>query len=41
MRLPRRRTTAPLDVPSLDDLSAGPAEFKLAEFGEMSAPSDD
>jgi hypothetical protein len=34
-------TTAVLDVPSLDDLSAGPAEFKLSDFGELSAPSDD
>ncbi len=34
-------TTAVLDVPSLDDISAGPAEFKLTDLGELSAPSDD
>jgi hypothetical protein len=34
-------TTAVLDVPSLDDVSAGIAQFKLMDFGEMSAPSDD
>ena len=34
-------TTATLDVPSLDDVSAGPAQFKLTDFGEMTAPSDD
>ncbi|MHB8973160.1 MAG: prenyltransferase/squalene oxidase repeat-containing protein [Pirellulaceae bacterium] len=34
-------TTDTLDVPSLDDMNAAPDQFKLEEFGEMTAPSDD
>jgi hypothetical protein len=34
-------TTDTLDVPSLDDVNAAPDQFKLEEFGEMFAPSDD
>ena len=34
-------TTETLDVPSLDDVNAAPDQFKLEDFGEMTAPSDD
>ena len=33
-------TTAELDVPSLDDVSAAPEQIKLEDFGDMVAPSD-
>ncbi len=35
-----RVTTADLDIPSLDDVSAAPEQIKLEGFGEMVAPSD-
>ncbi len=35
-----RTTTAELDVPSLDDISAAPEQIKLEDFGDMAAPSD-
>ncbi len=35
-----RTTTAELDVPSLDDVSAAPEQIKLEDFGDMAAPSD-
>ncbi len=34
-------TTAEPDLPSLDDMGAAPDQFKLEDFGEMLAPSDD
>lgn len=36
-----RTTTADVDLPSLDDMSAAPEQFKLEDFGDMAAPSDD
>ncbi|MHB0954762.1 MAG: prenyltransferase/squalene oxidase repeat-containing protein [Pirellulaceae bacterium] len=34
-------TTETLDIPSLDDVNAAPDQFKLEDFGQMIAPSDD